>query len=47
MIANEGDLDFFDAYILLIADSLKKNNFDQAKKYLNLSLNFKMKIDLI
>ena len=37
---NEGDLDFFDAYILLIADSLKKNNFDQAKKYLNLSLRF-------
>ena len=37
---NEGDLGFFDAYILLIADSLKKNNFDQAKKYLNLSLRF-------
>ena len=37
---NVGDIDFFDAYILLIADSLKKNNFDQAKKYLNLSLRF-------
>jgi len=37
---NESDIDFFDAYILLIADSLKKNNFDQAKKYLDLSLRF-------
>ena len=37
---NKSNLDFFDAYILLIADSLKKNNLDQAEKYLNLSLKF-------
>ena len=38
--SNEGNIDFFDAYILLIVDSLKKNNLDQAEKYLNLSLKF-------
>ena len=38
--SNEGNIDFFDAYILLVADSLKKNNLDQAEKYLNLSLKF-------
>ena len=38
--SNKGNLDFFDAYLLLIADSLKKNNLDQAEKYLNLSLKF-------
>ena len=32
--------DFFDAYILLIIDSLKTNNFEQAEKYLNQSLKF-------
>jgi len=37
---NEDDLDFFDAYMLLIADSLKTNNLDQAEKYLDLSLRF-------
>ena len=37
---NEGDLDLFDAYMLLIADSLKKNNLDKAEKYLDLSLRF-------
>ena len=34
------NLDFFEAYLLLIADSLKKNNIEQAEKYLNLSLKF-------
>ena len=37
---NEDDLDFFDAYMLLITDSLKTNNLDQAEKYLDLSLRF-------
>ena len=37
---NEGDLDFFDAYMLLIVDSLKANNLDKAEKYLDLSLKF-------
>ncbi len=37
---NEGNSDFFDAYMLLIADSLKTNNLDQAEKYLDLSLKF-------
>ena len=37
---NEDDLDFFDAYMLLIADSLKTNNLDQAEKYIDLSLRF-------
>ena len=37
---NEVDLDFFDAYMLLIVDSLKKNNLDKAEKYLDLSLRF-------
>ena len=37
---NEGNSDFFDAYMLLIADSLKTNNLDQAEKYLGLSLKF-------
>jgi tetratricopeptide (TPR) repeat protein len=32
--------DFFDAYTLLIVDSLKRNNLDQAEKYLDLSLRF-------
>lgn len=37
---NQNNTDFFDAYMLLIADSLKKNNLDQAEKYLNLTLKF-------
>ena len=37
---NEGELNFFDAYMLLIVDSLKKNNLVQAEKYLDLSLRF-------
>ena len=32
--------DFFSAYILLAVDSLKKNNFKQAEKYLTQSLKF-------
>ncbi|MDB0053857.1 hypothetical protein N9E98_00540 [Candidatus Pelagibacter sp.] len=37
---NEDNKDFFDAYMLLIIDSLKKNNLTQAEKYLNLSFKF-------
>ena len=37
---NNTNIDFFDAYLLLIADSLKKNDFDKAQKYLNQSLKF-------
>ena len=37
---NKNNADFFDAYMLLIADSLKKNDLDQAEKYLNLTLRF-------
>jgi tetratricopeptide (TPR) repeat protein len=37
---NKSSLDFFDAYILLISDSLKKNDFKKAEKYLNQSLKF-------
>ena len=32
--------DFYDAYIILIVDSLKKNNFKKADKYLKQSLKF-------
>ena len=38
VIKNSGDkvnIDFFDAYLLLIIDSLKKNNFEKAEKYLS------------
>ena len=38
--SNEDSSDFFDAYILLIADSLKKNDFKKAEKYLNYSSKF-------
>ncbi len=38
--SNKENIDFFDAYILLIVDSLKKNDLDQAGEYLNLSLKF-------
>ena len=38
--SNENNLDFFDAYILLIVDSLKKNNFEKAEQYLSQSLKF-------
>tara|TARA_B100001093_G_scaffold519606_1_gene609422 strand:+ start:1544 stop:3172 length:1629 start_codon:yes stop_codon:yes gene_type:complete len=38
VIKNSGDkvnIDFFNAYLLLIIDSLKKNNFEKAEKYLS------------
>ena len=38
--SNKSNSDFFDAYLLLIIDSLKKNNFEKAEKYLNQSLKF-------
>ena len=38
--SNKDNSNFFEAYILLIVDSLKKNNFDNAKKYLDQSLRF-------
>ena len=37
---NEDNIDFFDAYMLLIIDGLKKNNLSEAEKYLNLSFKF-------
>ena len=37
---NEDNKDFFDAYMLLIIDGLKKNNLTEAEKYLNLSFKF-------
>ena len=37
---NKNNYDFFEAYILLIVDSLIKNDFDRAKKYLDQSLGF-------
>lgn len=38
--SNKSNLEFFDAYILLITNSLKKNNFEKAEKFLNQSLKF-------
>ena len=38
--SNKSNSDFFDAYMLLIINSLKKNNFEKAEKYLNQSLKF-------
>ena len=38
--SNKNNIDFFDAYLLLIIDGLKKNNLEQAEKYLNLSSKF-------
>ena len=38
--SNKNNVDFFDAYLLLIIDGLKKNNLEQAEKYLNLSSKF-------
>ena len=43
VIKNSSDkenLDFFEAYLLLIVDSLKKNKINQAENYLDLSLEF-------
>ncbi len=38
--SNENNSNFFEAYVLLIVDSLKKNDFIKAKKYLDQSLRF-------
>ena len=38
--SNNTNSDFFDAYMLLIVDSFKKNDFIQAEKYLDQSLKF-------
>ena len=40
-INNKSNTDFFNAYILLVIDSLKKNNFKKAERYLIQSLKFK------
>ena len=37
---NKDNADFYDAYLILIIDSLKKNNFDEADKYLTQTLKF-------
>jgi len=37
---NQDNSNFFEAYILLALDSLKKNNFDQVDRYLDKSLPF-------
>ena len=37
---DKDNTDFFSAYILLVVDSLKKNNFKKADKYLTQSLKF-------
>ena len=38
--ANKSNSDFYDGYIILIIDSLKKNNFKKADEYLTQSLKF-------
>ena len=38
--ANKSNSDFYDAYIILIIESLKKNNFKKADEYLTQSLKF-------
>ena len=38
--SNKTNSDFYDAYIILIVDSLKKKNFKKAEEYLNQSLKF-------
>ena len=37
---NKDNADFYNAYLILIIDSLKKNNFDEADEYLTQSLKF-------
>ncbi len=37
---NKNNIDFFEAYLLLIVDSLKKNDFEKAKKYLGETSKF-------
>ena len=41
--SNKSNTDFYDAYIILIIDSLKKNNFKKADEYLTQSLKFQDK----
>ena len=45
----KNSVDFFDAYILLVVDSLKKNDFKKADKYLTFSLKYQdqSKINLV
>ena len=38
--SNQNNKDFFDAYLLLVIDSLKKNDFKNAKKYLEKTIKF-------
>ncbi len=38
--SNKDNADFYDAYLILIIDSLKKNKFDKADEYLTQSLKF-------
>ena len=38
--SDKNNTDFFNAYILLVVDNLKKNNFEKADKYLAQSLKF-------
>jgi tetratricopeptide (TPR) repeat protein len=38
--SNQSSSDFFEAYIILILDSLKKNDFEKAERYLNQTLKF-------
>ena len=38
--ANKSNSEFYDAYVILIVDSLKKNNFKKADEYLKQSLKF-------
>ena len=38
--ANKSNANFYDAYIILLIDSLKKNNFKKADEYLTQSLKF-------
>ena len=37
---NQNNIDFFEAYLLLIVDSLKKNDFEKAEKYLDETSKF-------
>ncbi len=39
-ISNKDNLNFFDAYLLLVIDSLKQNDFVKAEKYLAKSIKF-------
>ena len=43
---NKSNSNFFDAYLLLILDSLKKNNFEKASIQLNKLKTFKLVINL-